>query len=249
MTTIDLNADVGEGVGDDEGLLAVITSANLACGFHAGDAPTMQSVCRLAVARGVTVGAQVSYHDREGFGRRFINVEPDALTADVLYQLGALDAVARHCGTRVAYVKPHGALYNAVVTHELHAAAVIAAVQDYSETLPVLGLPDSRLLNLAEEGGLPAVPEAFADRAYTAIGTLVPRTEPGAVLTDPDAVVAQAVRIAIAGEVVAVDGAVIPVAARSLCVHGDTPGALSLATRVREALVTAGVTIVPFATA
>lgn len=247
MTTIDLNADLGEGIGDDAGLLQVVTSANVACGFHAGDPATMQSVCRLAVTNGVAVGAQVSYRDREGFGRRFINVDPDELTADVLYQLGALDAVAHHCGTRVAYVKPHGALYNRAVTDELHAAAVIAAVQDYDEKLPVLGLPNSRLLALAEAAGLPRVLEAFADRAYRPDGTLVPRSEPDAVLTDPDEVVAQAVRIAVAGEVLAVDGTVVPVSARSLCMHGDTPGALALAIRVREALVVAGVTIAPFA--
>jgi UPF0271 protein len=249
MTTIDLNADLGEGIGDDAGLLHVVTSANVACGFHAGDPATMQSVCRLAGTNGVAVGAQVSYRDREGFGRRFINVDPDELTADVLYQLAALDAIARHCGTRVTYVKPHGALYNRTVNDELHAAAVVAAVQDYDQKLPVLGLPNSRLLALADAAGLPQVPEAFVDRAYTAEGTLVPRAEPDAVLTDPDDVVAQAVRIAVSGEVVAVDGTVVPVSARSLCVHSDTPGALALATRVREALIMSGVTIAPFVTA
>jgi 5-oxoprolinase (ATP-hydrolysing) subunit A len=249
MTTIDLNADLGEGIGDDAGLLQVVTSANVACGFHAGDPATMQSVCRLAGTNGVAVGAQVSYRDREGFGRRFINVDPDELTADVLYQLAALDAIARHCGTRVTYVKPHGALYNRTVNDELHAAAVVAAVQDYDQKLPVLGLPNSRLLALADAAGLPQVPEAFVDRAYTAEGTLVPRAEPDAVLTDPDDVVAQAVRIAVSGEVVAVDGTVVPVSARSLCVHSDTPGALALATRVREALIMSGVTIAPFVTA
>jgi UPF0271 protein len=249
MTTIDLNADLGEGIGDDAGLLQVVTSANVACGFHAGDPATMQSVCRLAGTNGVAVGAQVSYRDREGFGRRFINVDPDELIADVLYQLAALDAIARHCGTRVTYLKPHGALYNRAVNDELHAAAVVAAVQDYDQKLPVLGLPNSRLLALADAAGLPQVPEAFVDRAYTAEGTLVPRGEPDAVLTDPDDVVAQAVRIAVSGEVVAVDGTVVPVSARSLCVHSDTPGALALATRVREALVMSGVTIAPFVTA
>jgi UPF0271 protein len=249
MTTIDLNADLGEGIGDDAGLLQVVTSANVACGFHAGDPATMQSVCRLAGTNGVAVGAQVSYRDREGFGRRFINVDHDELTADVLYQLAALDAIARHCGTRVTYLKPHGALYNRAVNDELHAAAVVAAVQDYDQRLPVLGLPNSRLLALADAAGLPQVPEAFVDRAYTAEGTLVPRAEPDAVLTDPDDVVAQAVRIAVSGEVVAVDGTVVPVSARSLCVHSDTPGALALATRVREALIMSGVTIAPFVTA
>jgi 5-oxoprolinase (ATP-hydrolysing) subunit A len=249
VTAIDLNADLGEGIGDDAALLQVVTSANVACGFHAGDPATMQSVCRLAVIHGVIVGAQVSYRDREGFGRRFINVDPDELTADVLYQLGALDAIARHCGSRVSYLKPHGALYNRAVNDELHAAAVVAAVQDYDQRLPVVGLPNSRLLALADAAGLPQVPEAFVDRAYTADGTLVPRSESDAVLTDPDDVVAQAVRIAMSGQVVAVDGTVVPVSARSLCVHSDTPGALALAIRVREALVMSGVTIAPFVTA
>jgi UPF0271 protein len=249
VTAIDLNADLGEGIGDDAALLQVVTSANVACGFHAGDPATMQSVCRLAVIHGVIVGAQVSYRDREGFGRRFINVDPDELTADVLYQLGALDAIARHCGSRVSYLRPHGALYNRAVNDELHAAAVVAAVQDYDQRLPVVGLPNSRLLALADAAGLPQVPEAFVDRAYTADGTLVPRSESDAVLTDPDDVVAQAVRIAMSGQVVAVDGTVVPVSARSLCVHSDTPGALALAIRVREALVMSGVTIAPFVTA
>jgi 5-oxoprolinase (ATP-hydrolysing) subunit A len=249
VTAIDLNADLGEGIGDDAALLQVVTSANVACGFHAGDPATMQSVCRLAVIHGVIVGAQVSYRDRAGFGRRFINVDPDELTADVLYQLGALDAIARHCGSRVSYLRPHGALYNRAVNDELHAAAVVAAVQDYDQRLPVVGLPNSRLLALADAAGLPQVPEAFVDRAYTADGTLVPRSESDAVLTDPDDVVAQAVRIAMSGQVVAVDGTVVPVSARSLCVHSDTPGALALAIRVREALVMSGVTIAPFVTA
>jgi 5-oxoprolinase (ATP-hydrolysing) subunit A len=249
VTAIDLNADLGEGIGDDAALLQVVTSANVACGFHAGDPATMQSVCRLAVIHGVIVGAQVSYRDREGFGRRFINVDPDELTADVLYQLGALNAIARHCGSRVSYLRPHGALYNRAVNDELHAAAVVAAVQDYDQRLPVVGLPNSRLLALADAAGLPQVPEAFVDRAYTADGTLVPRSESDAVLTDPDDVVAQAVRIAMSGQVVAVDGTVVPVSARSLCVHSDTPGALALAIRVREALVMSGVTIAPFVTA
>jgi 5-oxoprolinase (ATP-hydrolysing) subunit A len=249
VTAIDLNADLGEGIGDDAALLQVVTSANVACGFHAGDPATMQSVCRLAVIHGVIVGAQVSYRDREGFGRRIINVDPDELTADVLYQLGALNAIARHCGSRVSYLRPHGALYNRAVNDELHAAAVVAAVQDYDQRLPVVGLPNSRLLALADAAGLPQVPEAFVDRAYTADGTLVPRSESDAVLTDPDDVVAQAVRIAMSGQVVAVDGTVVPVSARSLCVHSDTPGALALAIRVREALVMSGVTIAPFVTA
>ncbi len=246
MTAIDLNADVAEGF-DDAGLLEVVTSANVACGFHAGDPATMQAACRLAVQRGVRVGAQVSYNDRAAFGRRFVDVGADELQADLLYQLGALAAVAGASGVRIAYVKPHGALYNAVVTHELQAAAVVAAVTEFDPALPLLGLPGARVLEVARAAGVPTVAEAFADRAYTPAGTLVPRGEPGAVLDDPEGVVAQALRIATTGQVVAVDGTVVAVAAASLCVHGDTPGAVDLARRVRLALAAAGVTVAPFA--
>jgi len=246
VRSIDLNADVAEGF-DDAGLLSVVTSANVACGLHAGDPATMQAVCRLAAQRGVKVGAQVSYDDREGFGRRFLDVGPDELIADVLYQLGALAAIARAAGVRVAYVKPHGALYNAVVTHDLQAAAVVAAVAEFDPQLPLLGLPGARVLDVAGAAGLPTVNEAFADRAYTPAGTLVPRGDPGAVLDDPEQVVAQALRIATTGQVVAVDGTIVAVPARSLCLHGDTPGAVDLVQRVRKALEATGVTIAPFA--
>jgi UPF0271 protein len=246
--TIDLNSDLGEGfgvwrLGDDDALLDVMTSANVACGFHAGDASTMRAVCAAAARRGVAVGAQVSYRDLAGFGRRFIDVDPVVLADEVLYQIGALDAFARAAGTRVSYVKPHGALYNATVHHEAQASAVVAGTRAYGD-LPVLGLPGSRLLAAA---GSRAVPEAFADRGYTPEGTLVPRSEPGALLTDTDAVVARALRLAVDGELVAVDGTVLTVRARSLCLHGDTPGAVAHARAVREALNTADVEVVPFA--
>ena len=190
MSAIDLNSDLGEGfgqwrLGDDEALLDVVTSANVACGFHAGDASIMRRVCDRAAERGVVIGAQVGYRDLAGFGRRFIDVEPDALTADVIYQIGALEAFARVAGSRVRYVKPHGALYNTIVHHEEQAAAVVRAVVDYDRTLPVLGLPGSASLRLAGEAGLTVVHEAFADRAYTPEGTLVSRRLPGAVLHDP----------------------------------------------------------------
>ncbi len=245
-SSIDLNADVAEGF-DDAGMLASVTSANVACGFHAGDPATMLAVCRLAAERGVRIGAQVSYRDREGFGRRFLPVAADELIADLLYQLGALAAIARTTGVEIAYVKPHGALYNAVVTHEQHSAAVVAAVAEFEPTLPLLGLPGARVLEVARAAGVPTVTEAFADRAYTPAGTLVPRSEPDAVLHDPERVVAQALRIATTGQVVAVDGTAVPVSAGSLCVHGDTPGAVVLAHRVRQALEAAGVTVEPFA--
>ena len=249
---LDLNLDLGEGfgvwrLGDDEGLLDVVSSANVACGFHAGDASTMRRVCELAAARGVAVGAHVSYRDLAGFGRRFIDVDPSQLADEVLYQIGALDACARAGGTSVGYVKPHGALYNAAVRHTAQAAAVVAGVRAFGP-LPVLGLPGSELLSAAENAGLEAVPEAFADRGYAPDGTLVPRSEPGAVLHGADELTRRAVRLATEGEIVAVDGSVLRSAARSLCVHGDTPGAVELAAAVRRELVAAGVTVRCFVT-
>jgi UPF0271 protein len=251
LNELDLNSDLGEGfgawrLGDDEALLGVVTSANVACGFHAGDPVTMHRVCEVSAQRGVVIGAQVSYRDLAGFGRRFIDVAPAELADDVLYQIGALDAFARAAGSRVAYVKPHGALYNTAVHHEAQARAIIAGVRAFG-TLPVLGLPGSRLLAEAEVAGLPCVQEAFADRGYTPEGTLVPRSEPNALITDTKAVVARALRLAEHGEIVAVDGTVLPSSARSLCLHGDTPGAVQHATEVRAALAAAGVPITPFA--
>lgn len=252
---IDLNADVGESfgrwtLGDDEALLGVVTSANVACGFHAGDPATLRRTCDLAALNGVTVGAQVAYRDLAGFGRRFVDVPPDDLRDEVLYQVGGLAAFAAVAGTAVRYVKPHGALYNAVVAHEEQAAAVVAGVVDASRllgsALAVLGLPGSALLRHAEAAGLTGVPEAFADRGYTPSATLVPRSDDGALVTDPDAVARRAVRMATAREVVAVDGSVVPVPAESVCVHGDSPGAAGLARAVRSALESAGVEVRPF---
>lgn len=247
---IDLNADLGEGFGrwkltDDEALLSVVTSANVACGFHAGDPATMRRVCELAAGRGVRIGAQVSYRDLAGFGRRAMDVPPDELAAEVAYQIGALEVFARAAGSAVSYVKPHGALYNRAVHDAEQAAAVVAGVR-LAGGLPVLGLPGSRLLAAAAEAGLGTVGEAFADRAYTAAGTLVPRREPGAVIEDADAVVARSVRLAGDGRVTALTGEQVVVAARSLCVHGDTPGAARLAARVRGALESAGLRLAAF---
>ncbi|WP_345961337.1 5-oxoprolinase subunit PxpA [Streptomyces sp. BRB040] len=249
---IDLNADLGEGFGrwtltDDDALLSVVTSANVACGFHAGDPSVMRRVCDLAAERGVRIGAQVSYRDLAGFGRRAMDVPADELAAEVAYQIGALRVFAEAAGAVVAYVKPHGALYNRTVHDEGQARAVVAGVSLAGDALPVLGLPGSRLLTAAADAGLTGVPEAFADRAYTARGTLVPRGEPGAVVTDEDAVVRRAVAFAMEGSVEAVDGTAVAVAARSLCVHGDTPNAARIAARVRTALETAGVGIGAFA--
>jgi UPF0271 protein len=250
---MDLNADLGEGfgvwrLGDDAGLLDVITSANVACGFHAGDASTMRRVCSLAAERGVAIGAQVSYRDLAGFGRRRIEYDFDELRDEVIYQIAALDGIARVAGTHVSYVKPHGALYNSVVWDVVQANAVVAAVAEYSITLPILGLPASMLLRAASDAGLPAVAEGFADRGYTADGRLVARSRPDALVTSEQEVAARAVRMAISGEVVAVDGAVVlamPVS--SVCVHGDTVGAVALARAVRAALISAGLVLEPFA--
>jgi UPF0271 protein len=248
---MDLNSDLGEGfgrwsLGDDDALLEVVTSANVACGYHAGDASTMRRVCDRAVERGVAIGAQVGYRDVPGFGRRFIDVEPDELTQDVLYQLGALEAFARVAGSRVRYVKPHGALYNAIVTHEEQAAAVVRAVVEHDRALPVLGLPGSVWLQQAQEAGLRVVREAFADRAYTPQGALVSRRLPGAVLHDPDEITRRCVAMATGETVADVEGGPLALSPDSICVHGDTAGAVDIARRVREGLASAGVRLVPF---
>ncbi|MGV9292244.1 LamB/YcsF family protein [Streptomyces sp. NPDC003719] len=249
---IDLNADLGEGFGrwtltDDDALLSVVTSANVACGFHAGDPAVMRRVCALAAERGVRIGAQVSYRDLAGFGRRAMDVPAAELAAEVAYQIGALRVFAEAAGAQVAYVKPHGALYNRTVHDSEQAAAVVAGVRLAGGDLPLLGLPGSRLLAAAEDAGLTGVAEAFADRAYTPEGTLVPRREADSVVTDGDAVVRRALAFAVDGAVEAVDGSAVAVAARSLCVHGDTPGAAGIAARVREALEAAGVGVGAFA--
>ena len=248
---IDLNADLGEGfgpwtLGDDDALLDLVTSANIACGFHAGDPATMARVCARAAERGVAIGAQVGYRDLAGFGRRRMEVAEDDLAADVLYQLGALDAFASVAGTRVRYLKPHGALYHAAADDPGQARAVISAVARYDVTMPVLGLPDSALQAAAEEAGVQFVAEAFADRAYTTGGRLVARSAPGAVHDDEVTVVAQAVGLVRDGRVTSIDGAPVTVVAASLCLHGDTPGAVALARAVRAALTDLGATLAPF---
>lgn len=232
---VDLNADLGESwerwrSGDDVLLLDVVTSANVCCGAYAGDRDLMRVTCEAAVARGVAIGAQVGYPDRENFGRVFVDVPPHELVRELAEQVRLLQQVARSTGGAVTYVKPHGALYNTIVDHEGHARAVVEAVLGLDAPLALLGLPGSRVLEIAADAGLSVVHEGFADRAYTPDGRLVPRTEPGAVLDDPGAVAAQAQRLL--GEVA------------SICVHSDSPGALGLARAVRAALEDAGADVV-----
>jgi 5-oxoprolinase (ATP-hydrolysing) subunit A len=224
---IDLNADVGEGVEGDVELLAFVTSANVACGFHAGDAATMRAVCPEAVERGVAIGAHIGYRDREGFGRRALDVPAGTVAAETVEQIRAL----QEAGGRVAYVKPHGALYHRANVDEECAAAIVSAV----DGLPVLAAPGSELLAQARAAGVEAVTEGFIDRAYAPDGSLVPRGAEGAVLGVEDAV-RQAVTIAR-----------VRLDVRSLCLHGDTPGALELARRVVAELEAAGVELRPFA--
>jgi len=251
VAAIDLNCDMGESygiwrLGEDEAMLDVVTSANIACGFYAGDPSTMRRTCRLAAERKVAIGAQVGYPDIAGFGRRFVDMHPDELRDAVLYQLGALDAFAQVAGGEVAYVKPHGALYHACTTHPHQAEAVVAAVAEYDPSLAVLGPPGSALLGAATDADLEGIPEAIVYRAYRSDGRLVDRREPDAVLTDPVEVAERALRIASDGEVDAVDGTVVSVQARSLCVQGTSPSAVELARAVREALVGAGVSLASF---
>ncbi|OBK47201.1 LamB/YcsF family protein [Mycobacterium sp. 1081908.1] len=251
MAAIDLNADLGEGfgvwrLGDDDAMLGIVSSANVACGFHAGDPAGLLRVCRAAAERGVRIGAQVSYRDLAGFGRRFIDVAPDDLVADVVYQIGALQAIARASGSAVSYVKPHGALYNTIVTNREQAAAVTAAVHLVDPALPVLGMTGSALFAEADRVGLRTVAEAFADRAYRPDGQLVSRREPGAVLHDPAAIAERVLTMVTSGRVTATDGTQIAVGVESVCVHGDSPGAVRIATAVRDRLTAAGIELRAF---
>jgi len=248
---VDLNADLGESfgvwlLGDDDAMLDVVTSANVACGFHAGDAATLARTCRAAAERGVRIGAQVSYRDLAGFGRRFIDTTAEDLTADVIYQIGALQALAHAAGSTVSYVKPHGALYNTIVNNHGQARAVAQAVHAGGAGLPVLGLSGSVFFSEAEALGLRTVPEAFADRAYRSDGQLVSRRERSAVLHDVAEIADRVASMVTAGRVAAADGSTIPVTVESVCVHGDSPGAVQIANSVRDRLVADGVELKAF---
>lgn len=249
---IDLNSDLGEAfgnwaMGDDAAMLDIVSSANVACGFHAGDPSVARLTCEQAARLGVTVGAHVAYRDLAGFGRRFMDVSPSELTADVLYQLGALQAMCQVAGTRIRYVKPHGALYNAIVHHEKQAAAVVEAVGEFDSDLVLLGLPGAVVLDLAEQAGLRTAREAFADRGYMPDGTLAPRSQQGSVLHDAELVAQRMVQLVTTGTLVAVDGSTLHIEADSICTHGDSPGAVDMAGAVKAALTSTDVEITAFA--
>ncbi len=251
MLSVDLNADLAEGfgiweLGDDDAMLDIVTSANLACGFHAGNPVGLARTCRAAAARDVRVGAQVGYFDLAGFGRRRIEVAPAELTADVIYQIGALQALTRAAGTMLAYVKPHGALYNTIATDRDQARAVAEAVHAADPELPVLGLAGSVFFTEARRLGLRTVAEAFADRAYRSDGQLLPRSDSGAVLRDPVQIADRVLSMVETGSVTAVDGSVIAIKVESVCVHGDSPGAVEIAGSVRDRLLSGGITLAAF---
>lgn len=238
---VDLNADLGEGAPDDAELLALVSSANIACGWHAGDARLMQATVTAALARGVAIGAHPSYPDRENFGRSEMQLAPADVRADLIYQIGALDALVRAAGGRLHHVKPHGALYNQAARDPALADAVAAAVLDVNPTLALYGLAGGELLKAAERAGLRAVAEVFADRGYRADGSLVPRSQPGAFVEDATQAVARTLRMVREGVVQAVTGETVPLQAQTICLHGDGPHALAFARALNQALTQAGV--------
>lgn len=248
---MDINSDLGESygawrMGDDAAMLDIVTSANVACGFHAGDPAGMLHTLRGAAERGVAVGAHVAYPDLVGFGRRNMDPSSSELVADVIYQIGALQGLARAAGTRVAYVKPHGALYNTIAHDERQGDDVISALLAIDPQLALLGLAGSPLIERARVRGLTVVAEAFADRAYNDDGTLVSRRLPGAVLHDADAVAERMLRWVQTGELTSISGRAVRLQADSICVHGDSPGAVEMARRLRQRLTAEGVTLKPF---
>ncbi|SIQ48561.1 UPF0271 protein [Rhizobium sp. RU35A] len=253
MAAIDLNSDLGESygawrMGQDEAMLAIVSSANIACGFHAGDPAGIYNTVKAAAARGVAIGAHVSYPDRVGFGRRDMDIAPEQLFTDTIYQIGALKGIAASLGTTVTYVKPHGALYNRIAWDARQGQAVIDAILAIDAGLVLMGLANAPILDLARKAGLAVVAEAFADRAYTPKGELVSRREPGAVLHDKDEIAERMLRLARTGTLVAIDGSTIEISAQSICVHGDSPGAVDIAETIRQRFEREGVAIRPFVT-
>ena len=249
---MDLNSDLGESLGawrmgDDAAMLGIVSSANVACGFHAGDAAGILRTLREAAARGVVVGAHVAYRDLVGFGRRNMDVESADLVADVIYQIGALQGLARAAGTTVRYVKPHGALYNTIAHDERQARDVISAIRAVDPGLALVALAGSPLIGWARDAGLRVVAEAFADRAYTPAGALVSRREKGAVLHDAQRIAERMLRLVREGAVEAIDGSTVRIEADSICGHGDSPDAVAIARRLRERFEQEGVAIASFA--
>jgi 5-oxoprolinase (ATP-hydrolysing) subunit A len=251
MVSVDLNSDLGESygawkMGDDAALLGVVSSANIACGFHAGDPAGLLKTVRNAAERNVAIGAHVSYPDRVGFGRRDMDVTSEELIGDMIYQIGALQGIAKAAGTTVRYVKPHGALYNHIATHERQGLAVIKAIKLIDPTLVLMGLAGAPILRLARAEGLQVVAEVFADRGYTPEGMLVSRREPNAVLHDAEAVAERMLNFVRTGTVAAVDGSEIRIEAESICVHGDSPGAVTMAQTIRRIFERNGVSVNSF---
>lgn len=251
MTRIDLNSDLGESfgpwpMGDDAAMLDIVTSANIACGFHAGDPAGILSTLRAAAERGVNVGAHIGYRDLAGFGRRNMDVATVDLTAEAIYQIGALQGLAQAAGTRVTYVKPHGALYNTMAQDARQAGAVIDAILAVDPALALMALAGAPVVAQARDAALTVICEAFADRAYAPDGQLVARTRPGAVIHDPAAISARMVRLVRDGVITATDGTDITVDAQSICVHGDNPAAVAIARQLRDDLTAAGVQLTPF---
>jgi UPF0271 protein len=252
MTSIDLNSDLGENVADrivsdDAGMLRLVTSANVSCGFHAGSPLGIRRTLVAAVERGVVIGAHPGYRDYENFGRTKVDIDSATLQAHVEYQLGALMGLAAAVGGRVSYVKPHGALYNTIARDERQSKDVVAAIRAIDPSLVLLGLSGGVVLDVAQCAGLAVAAEAFADRAYRPDGQLVPRTDEGAVLHDPAVVAERMVRLASDGTIRAIDGTDVPVMAQSICVHGDSPGSVAMAAEIKRLLQDAGITIAPFA--
>lgn len=249
---MDLNSDLGESfgawsMGDDAAMLDIVSSANVACGFHAGDAAGILSTLKAAKARGVVVGAHVAYRDLAGFGRRNMDVASSDLVADVIYQIGALQGLAQAAGTTVKYVKPHGALYNTIAQDRRQATDVINAILAIDSSLVLMALAGSPLIGWARDAGLSVVAEAFADRAYTPSGALVSRREVGAVLHDEALIAQRMLTLVREGVIEAVDGSMVRVEADSICVHGDSPGAVAIARKIRQRFESEGVQIASFA--
>lgn len=252
MASIDLNSDLGESygawsMGDDTAMLSVVSSANIACGFHAGDPAGIYRTVKAAAENGVVIGAHVSYPDRVGFGRRDLDVTREDLIADVIYQIGALKGLAAAAGAQVRYVKPHGALYNRIANDAKQGQAVIDAILAVDPSLVLMGLANAPILQLAKQAGLATIAEAFADRAYTPEGQLVSRRETGAVLHDADVIAQRMVQLAREGTLEAVDGSTIKIEAQSICVHGDSPGAVAIAQSIRQRFEAEGIEIRSFA--